>query len=193
MQTINYKNYTIQVDQDTDPISPNDWDTLGTIVTQSGYLGTKMDSKKIEQILERDDIIWLPIYTFEHSGIRVNTTGFNCQWDSWQDGIIYVTKAKAKKEFKKRNTEEKKVLDVLKSEIQAWDDYLSGNVHGYQIFDSQHEEIDSCWGYYGDIDYCIQEAKSYIDSIIPNSIKLLKKFKTKFNLLCPVGSQSSEL
>jgi hypothetical protein len=92
--------------------------------------------------------IMLPLYLYDHSGITINTSGFNCQWDSGQVGWIYVSKEEIKKEFnwfllnKKRI---KKVIDILNSEVKAYDDYLTSNIYGYTI-----DEIDdSCWGFYG--------------------------------------------
>ena len=175
MQTINYKNYNIVVDQDPDPMSPSEFDTLGTILTQSGYAGTKTKPEDIREKLELKDIVWLPVYTYEHSGLRLQTTPFSCAWDSWEDGIIFVEKKKLEKEYAKYTQAE--IEKILKAEVKTWDEYLSGEVYGYEITDSQGNNIDSCWGFYGDIDYCVSQAKNYIDSILPNSIKLLKKLK----------------
>ena len=44
-------------------------------------------------------------------------------------------------------------------EVQAWKD---GEVYGW-IVKEKGDHVDSCWGYYGDIDYCIQSAKDAID------------------------------
>ena len=177
MQTIKYKNHTIKVDQDPDPSSPKDWDCLGTIVTQSGYAGDKLSPDKIREILEDKSIIWLPIYTYEHSGVWIKTTPFDCQWDSWQDGIIYVTKANAEKEYG-TNYDIEKVKACLKAEVESWNQYLSGEVYWYDIEDAQGNSVDSCCGFYGDVDYCIKQAQEYVDSIVPQSIKLLKKLQT---------------
>ena len=37
----------------------------------------------------------------------------------------------------------------IQGEIELFDDYIRGNVYGYEIADVE-TEIDSCWGYYGD-------------------------------------------
>lgn len=44
-------------------------------------------------------------------------------------------------------------------DVQAW---LSGEVYGW-IVKEQGVRLDSCWGYYGDLDYCVQSAKDCID------------------------------
>lgn len=46
-----------------------------------------------------------------------------------------------------------------KAEVKAWE---RGEVYGW-IVKEQGEHVDSCWGYYGDLEYCIQSAKDSID------------------------------
>ena len=41
---------------------------------------------------EADGYAMLPLYLYDHSGITMNTTGFNDRWDSGQVGFIYTTK-----------------------------------------------------------------------------------------------------
>jgi hypothetical protein len=36
--------------------------------------------------------------------------------------------------------------------VNEWNDYLSGNVYGYRVKDSDGDTVDSCWGYTGDPD-----------------------------------------
>lgn len=50
----------------------------------------------------------------------------------------------------------------LKSEVETYDQYLTGDVYGYVIEDKEGEELDSCWGFYGE-EYCLEEAKSIAD------------------------------
>ena len=59
--------------------------------------------------------------------------------------------------------------EILKGEVQTFDDYLQGNVFGY-VVEKDGEEIDSCWGFYpdheyhkDDWDYCLREARSIVD------------------------------
>ena len=39
-----------------------------------------------------------------------------------------------------------------------YDQYLTGDVWGYVIEDSESHEIESCWGFYGE-DYCMAEGE----------------------------------
>lgn len=97
--------------------------------------------------------IALPLYLYDHSGITMNTTGFHCPWDSGQVGFIYVSKENVRKEFNKKRISlqlRHKVLNLLKGEVKLYDQYLTGDVYGYNIDDPYTgEHIDSCWRFYG--------------------------------------------
>jgi len=49
------------------------------------------------------------------------------------------------------NDDFRKVAETL---VKEWQSYCDGEVYGYVVEDEEGEEIDSCWGYVGDIDYC---------------------------------------
>lgn len=50
---------------------------------------------------------------------------------------------------------------VAESLVQEWQDYCDGNVYGYVVTDDlEDEEIDSCWGFIGDQEYCMAEGVS---------------------------------
>ena len=51
----------------------------------------------------------------------------------------------------------------LRSEVETYDDYLTGQVYGYIIEDENGEQLDSCWGFLGDYKNCLEEAKSSAD------------------------------
>ena len=110
--------------------------------------------------------ICLPVYMYDHGGITINTSGFSCSWDSGQIGFIYVPKEKIRKEYGVKRISpklRKNVQEILKSEIKSVDDYLTGNVYGFRILDAQENDIDSCWGFYGDSEYCLQAARESAD------------------------------
>lgn len=108
-------------------------------------------SHKVTRAMDKY-FIWLPLYLYDHSGLTMKTSPFSCRWDSGQVGIIYMSKADARKEWgwpklNKQRTE--KVTRVLQSEVESYDDYLTGNVYGYVLEDPEGKAVDSCWGYYG--------------------------------------------
>lgn len=102
-------NVTLKVVQDSDAMNPRkDMDGwIGTMVCahRRYELGDEqaqnLDSYRgwaawlIGEIGRPDeDIVALPLYLYDHSGITMNTTGFHCPWDSGQVGWIYATKQK---------------------------------------------------------------------------------------------------
>jgi|GEM_PF-7092484 len=46
----------------------------------------------------------------------------------------------------------------LLSEVQRYDQYLTGDVWGYVIEDSDRNEVESCWDFYGER-YCKAEGE----------------------------------
>lgn len=123
------------------------------------------------------NLIVLPLYLYDHSGITIRTAAFSCPWDSGQVGFVYVHKDKVKTEYSwKRLTKARveKVEGYLKAEVGVYDHYLTGSVYGYSIEGPKCD--DSCWGYYGygegtDWDYMIQCAKDAIDSSLRYALK----------------------
>ena len=50
--------------------------------------------------------------------------------------------------------------------IDSGDDVqMLRDIYGYQIYNRNNEEVDSCWEFYG-IDSCLKEAQSIVDSKI---------------------------
>lgn len=193
-ETIDYKGYTLHIQYD-DPESPREWDNLGTMVCShrryslgdshhdyeqtvqsmlqySGYVSMPDLIKAIED--NEGPIVWLPLYLYDHGGITMYTTGDTSYhqhegWDSGTVGLIYVSRAKIRKEYGVKHVSPQllqRVIFYLKGEVTTYDEYLTGQVYGYTIDDPDGEEIDdSCWGFYG-MSYCIDEAKSIVDAIV---------------------------
>ena len=100
----------------------------------------------------------LPLYLYDHSGITMNTTGFSCPWDSGQVGIIFMTpQARCNERFTEEEAEK-----YLRGEVEAYDQYLTGDVYGFIVKDKDDEELDSCWGFFG-LEYVKEEADRVVD------------------------------
>ena len=52
--------------------------------------------------------------------------------------------------------------ETAESLVKDWQSYCDGDVYGYVVTDDleEDEEVDSCWGYVGDQDYCMTEGVS---------------------------------
>lgn len=162
-ETTTFGDYTIRVMADPDGESPREWDNLGTMVCwhnryNLGDVDGEREYESPESFLEEigDDVIILPLYLYDHSGITMNTTGFSCPWDSGQVGYIYVSLEKVREEYKwKRITKKRRehIEKYLTGEVETYDMFLRGDVYGFNITredeDGEEVDIDSCWGFYG--------------------------------------------
>jgi len=122
----------------------------------------------------------LPVYAYIHSGMTISTerTGqFTDRWDSGQLGVIYILHDKIIEEWGDLSPESmEKATKCLIAEVEELDCYLTGQVYGYVITrpsetcpHCQHnhgpEEVDSCWGFIGDIEYCREQAMHSVKAI----------------------------
>jgi hypothetical protein len=180
--------YLIEIFPDNDPDSPRNWDNLGTMICfhnrydlgdkhgydHKDYSGWKEMEKAI--VKENNVAVILPLYLYDHSGITISTTPFSCGWDSGKIGFIYVSKEDVLKEYGGKIVTKKlkeRVTEYLKGEVKTYDQYLQGDIYGYKISkvstcDQGHEhkeELDSCWGFYGE-DYCMEEAEGIVQYYI---------------------------
>lgn len=181
------ENYLIRTFYDESPESPREWSNLGTMVCYHPRysFGDKNNyrsgSEVIDDLPNKKEIgVILPLYIHDHSGITMNTTGFSCQWDTSKVGFIYITKEKIREEYGiKRITKEwvEKITEYLKGEVETYDQYLRGDIYGYRIYKvtkcelghEHEEELDSCWGYYGE-ESCLEEAESLVKYYIDNEV-----------------------
>jgi hypothetical protein len=187
---IEYKGYKITVKQDEDSMNPRvDFDNLGTMVCFHGRynLGDKHEYKSQEEFKDwlrknEKNVVMLPLYLYDHSGITMNTTGFgavdSARWDWGMVGVIYVTKEKIRKEYSlKRNVTKaraEKVLDYLRAEVETYDQYLTGDVYGFEVTNPDGEEVHSCWGYFGSDNEksgLLESARAEVDADITHRLK----------------------
>jgi hypothetical protein len=98
--------------------------------------------------------IVLNVFLLDHSGLSMRTNAFECRWDSGQVGYIYATPERIAECFGAYETMtdelRAKVVSALEAEVKTYDDYLTGNVWGFRLKNGDGEDLDSCWGFYGD-------------------------------------------
>lgn len=164
-----HRGFTCKVYYDPDPLSPDDWDTLGTIY--SNHRNYNPQKHRMDEIIwfdeegnwhVDDDYIYVRMYMYEHGGITVwsSREPQRCGWDSGLFAIFAVHKDKAAKEFGDVSNPEnyERVMSCLEAEVEAWDTYFRGEVYGYVIEDENEAEIDSCWGFYCEPEEVMEEA-----------------------------------
>jgi len=178
--TTEYRGFWIKIERDEHPTSPRENDNIGTMVCKHRRykLGDiqDIDQDEFDRIRNSSDYISLPIYMYEHSGITISTKPFSCHWDSGLLGMIYVEAKKAKKEYGKQFSIQA-VTERLNAEVKEYDQYLTGDVWGYSIYDKNPEEnkdiewIHECDGPFFGEDYCIEEAKRMVDYYADKKLK----------------------
>lgn len=178
VETIEYKGYEIDIYPDLNPESPREWDNICLIFTahrrckfgdKNFYDGQKC-IEALEQEKEKGDIV-LPLYIYEHGGITISLNPFSCPWDSGQVGFVLIPRKKMLEEFGKKiftKGLKERAMKIAEGEVKTLDQWLQGDVYGY-VVKKDDEEIDSCWGFYGQED-CIEEAKGIVDWEIKNNL-----------------------
>ena len=133
------------------------------------------DFKKIVRQWLDDHVAILPVFMYDHSGITVRTHPFSCGWDSGQVGIIYLEKEVCEKNKIPFEDAEK----ILQQEVETLDQYLTGDVWYYSIYETNDEDysgqildhedtlpddrecVDSCGSYYS-YNYCKTEVEAIL-------------------------------
>ena len=134
---------------------------------------------KKDDIITKDDVVeWyrnkpipqskdyhmFPLSMYSHSGVVLSLGSGShfpdARWDVSHVGVVLVSK----KEWPDRD----KAAQVAKGLIETWNQYLSGDVYGVVVetFNKEKEnteEVDSCWGYYGN-KYAMEELKSTMEN-----------------------------
>jgi hypothetical protein len=105
---------------------------------------------KIKYDLTIEQVVYLPIYVYSHSGETFNTTGFECEWDSGQLGYIFYTKKEIKEWYGAKRISSKlkeKIEEKLKNDVKIFDASWNGQYFSYSITDESNDVLDSCSGF----------------------------------------------
>jgi len=110
----------------------------------------------------------LPLYLYQHSGITMRCGPFSDPWDSGQVGWAYITEKQADALGKSTDESQQDYFErVIREEVAEYDCYLTGEVYGYVVKDADGDVLDSCWGFYGDLDYVRQAAREAAEHCEP--------------------------
>ena len=186
-------NRVFRVYNDENPIDPREWDNLGTMACfhnryRLGDSNLPFSSSDFDSWSEMEDYLWksldaaivIPLFMYDHSGITIQAYPFDCRWDSGQIGFIYVTKDKLRQEYGVKKLGKKiltKAEERLRNEIVTYDQYVTGDVYGFEIvkvetcdFGCPHEITeDCCGGFFGDN---IKE-NGILDHVAPEDAKII--------------------
>lgn len=154
--------YCLEMLYDLNAESPRDSrDNLGTMLySHRRYnLGDeRLNSGSFEEYLQAqnlslDQVVHLPVYLYDHSGLALSTEDFGDRWDSGRVGVIFVSHDKIREEFGDVSPETiAKAEQVLRGEVEEMHEYVSGNTFGMRLTTtsvSGEVEQEEVWGFLG--------------------------------------------
>jgi hypothetical protein len=184
LETINYKNFSINIEYDQDPLSPIEDYDCGLSIMACAHRSYNLGNSDISNICREKNsweevsdaiikqekaICLIPLYLYDHSGLSISTAPFSCRWDSGQIGFVYTTKERLSTlgfDYKRISSKRLSCIrQALIKEVAVYDEYLTGNVYSYRVIDKAGSEIDSCYNYLGDwqTSGLLDDAKASID------------------------------
>lgn len=149
----------VEILHDPDTESPRNWECVGIMhcahkrynLGDPGAETPFVDDDWHTAVVRDDVLVWRPIYLYDHSGITISHTPFECRWDSGLLGWHYVRKETAHKEWPNTTGDEliAKAEHMLECELKVYDAFIRGDCWGYRVLDADGEETDACWGIIG--------------------------------------------
>lgn len=129
-----------------------------------------LKNKDLYALATEKNII-LPLNLYDHGGISMSVSSFlgrsqHAEWDSGQVGWIFATPQEIQKEYGTLAKESyEKAEDLLRSEVETYNFYLTGQCYGFRLYENG-EETDNCWGFLGSFS---EVAKSIAGESLPES------------------------
>lgn len=121
--------------------------TLASIDAAIKDLRARLEDTETRRFVREDIAIAIPLSLYDHSGITISHGTPADVWDSSLVGVHYMTREKLNREF---SGDEVKARACMDAELRTYDQYLRGNVWGFEVADRAGRLQDSCWGFYGD-------------------------------------------
>lgn len=178
-KVIEYNGYSINIDTDDDCDSPDTWGNEDCFVVydhRQFFVNRKgFDPREIFEQTQRtkrmfyDGCHVFTLNAYIHSGVALSLAQdqypFTDRWDVSTTGYVIVKKEKG-------SFTRKQARRLAQGLVETWNEYLSGDVYGFTIESPTGEQLDSCWGYYGDsgIEQLTDECKYTIDGHIKERI-----------------------
>lgn len=188
VETEDYHGYTLRLMRDDTAGNPvTEFTPLGTIVTwvtDTWGRTVQLDGTESidrdrygspEELLADYRAAGMALYRPFHldnygsGGYSLDVDEPGAPLEEWHTGMIYVTRKTMLDEYGKgrraRITAKARSLAsaYLKAEMREYAAWLGGEVYGYAVTAPDGEDVDSCWGYYGEDDYAMEEARRAAD------------------------------
>jgi hypothetical protein len=149
-----------EIHTDDDPLNPRkEFDQLGVMYCWHGrhIFGDVQPQESPAVVLEtikKDGGPYLELGLTDHSGLGIHVMVSGMPWHAYRAGYIHMPKEVMERE----GLTEEQALEGLKAEVEAYDQYLRGEIYGFNFNKLEtcptcgHQEeadSDSCWGFYG--------------------------------------------
>jgi len=159
VKTVTYGNTTVEIHLDLDAPDPRqEFDNLGVLV----FFHWRMSLGDSHPFTVEDDLpndifeyyghgsILIPVYGMDHGTfyIRAGRSFSDVDpggWDASCLGWAVMPEKVIEDEFK---GDRKMAEAALRSEIEEYASYVSGEVFGYVVINKHGERVESCWGFY---------------------------------------------
>lgn len=176
-----------------------DWDLLGDFYVfglKYGYLTRlsddtretrehrwKPEGEPDEIAKEYEKGVLLPLFLYEHGGITIRTSPEHFRamdamgWDWGQVGFVGIKPEKIRAEYGLKRISRKArthAEEVLRGEVESYDQYLTGEVYWYIVEGPDGENLDSCSGFLG-FDYARQETQQAFEREVQSFLEARAK------------------
>ena len=149
LETLNIKGFDVHILISHDAENPLDCGSATLVTAHRRYTfgGDRLpfDANSIEEAfdwhldskgLTRRDVIWLPVYLYDHSGLALSDTPFGDRWDSGQLGYIYETRSNIRAEYRVQRISPKReqaIIERLRHTLQLLEYWVNGDVYAWEI------------------------------------------------------------
>jgi hypothetical protein len=120
---------------------------------------SKEEVQNLFSTLEHPDYWVFPLRLYSHSGVQLSLSNqeypFNCRFDSCWSGLVFVSK----EEFSEEQSRE-----AAENHVKYYNSILSNEVYAFIIKNDQGNILDTCGGFVGDREHCLESAKEIVDS-----------------------------
>lgn len=182
-----FKHFTVTVEHDEHPINPREFNEYLATMTcfHNRYMlgdSHTMSPDALRNHIEQPEVVSLPLYLYDHSGLTMNTTGFVCRWDSGQVGRIHATYDRIREWY---GVEEvtpeviERAYESMRNEVAEYDRYLTGDLYAVIVtkkeYDAERNEvietcIHSCGGFES-VEDAVEDAIQYVDEETATALK----------------------
>ena len=145
--------------------------------------------EKLAAIRESGEVAMQPIYMYEHGGATIwSGGGPTDKWDSGCIGFAYITKDDLRESqiaFDESDPKdfERVAFEHIEGETKTLDDYIRGDVFGFEVRDEDDNVVETIGGYYGydAIAGMKEEARAIVDREVgANMLKDWRRDEPKY-------------